>query len=94
MSLNERRLGDRILSALELALDQQHLDVAEHLARALEGTLTRFGGPSAVEHRQLPAGMVTAFERLEALRRTTLDRSGNGLAVPAAGGAGEGGQGK
>ena len=67
---NERRLGDRILSALDLALDQGHLDVAEHLVRALEDTLTRFGGPNAVEHRDLSAGMVHAFEKLEKLRRS------------------------
>lgn len=69
MTLNERRLGDRILAALELALEQKHLDVAEHLARALEETLTRFGGPDAVDHRELSAGMLQAFDRLEALRR-------------------------
>ncbi|PWC33788.1 hypothetical protein [Azospirillum sp. TSO35-2] len=70
MTLNERRLGDRILAALELALEQKHLEVAEHLARALEETLTRFGGPDAVDHRELSAGMVQAFERLESLRRS------------------------
>ncbi|CAO3429946.1 hypothetical protein [Azospirillum doebereinerae] len=69
MVLNERRLGDRILSALEMALEQEHLDVAEHLALALEATLTRFGGPGAVDHRELSRAMVEAFERLEALRR-------------------------
>ncbi|MBK1837728.1 hypothetical protein JHL17_09905 [Azospirillum sp. YIM B02556] len=69
MSSNERRLGDRILAALELALEQKHLDVAEHLARALEETLTRFGGPDAVDHRELSAGMLQAFAALEDLRR-------------------------
>jgi len=69
MISNERRLGDRILSALELALVQKHLDVAEHLARALEETLTRFGGPDAIDHRELSAGMVLAFEKLDELRR-------------------------
>ncbi|MBP2299558.1 hypothetical protein [Azospirillum picis] len=69
MDGNERRLGDRILGALELALEQKHLDVAEHLARALEETLTRFGGSDAVDHRRLSSGMVQAFERLDALRR-------------------------
>ncbi|CAO3354244.1 hypothetical protein [Azospirillum melinis] len=69
MTLNDRRLGDRILAALELALEQEHLDVAEHLARALEETLTRFGGPDAVDHRELSAGMLQAFDRLDGLRR-------------------------
>ena len=70
MITDERRLGDRILSALDLALDQGHLDVAEYLARALEETLTRFGGPDAVDHRDLSSGMVQAFEKLDILRRT------------------------
>lgn len=69
MTSNDRRLGDRILAALELALEQKHLDIAEHLALALEETLTRFGGPNAVDNRELSAGMIQAFDRLESLRR-------------------------
>lgn len=65
---NDRRLGDRILHALDLALEQHDLDVAEHLALALELTLTRFGGPDAVEKRPPPAALDSAFERLTALR--------------------------
>lgn len=67
----DRRLGDRILAALHLALDQQALEVAEHLALALELTLTRFGGPVAVEKRDVPEGLGDAFARLDALRRST-----------------------
>ncbi|WP_029008451.1 hypothetical protein [Azospirillum halopraeferens] len=66
--LDERRLGDRILHALELALEQEELEVCEHLARALEESLTRFGGPGRSDRRDLPPGMVDAFERLERLR--------------------------
>lgn len=69
MISNDRRLGDRILAALEMALEQRHLEVAEHLARALEETLTRFGGPDAVDHRQVSAGLLLAFDRLDELRR-------------------------
>lgn len=69
MELQERRLGDRILHALDLALEQKHLDVAEHLAQALEAALTRFGGAGAVDHRTFTEAMALAFERLEALRR-------------------------
>ncbi|MGQ9365211.1 hypothetical protein [Azospirillum sp. ST 5-10] len=65
---DERRLGDRILHALELALDEEDLEVSEHLARALEETLTRFGGAGRTERRGLPAGMLDAFERLDRLR--------------------------
>lgn len=65
---NDRRLGDRILHALDLALEQHDLEVAEHLALALELTLTRFGGRDAVEKRPPPASLDSAFERLMALR--------------------------
>ena len=65
---DERRLGDRILHALELALDQEDLDVCEHLARALEEVLTRFGGPGRTEKRDLPPAMLDAFDRLDRLR--------------------------
>jgi len=64
----ERRLGDRILFALELALEQDDLVVAELLLHALDVTLSRFGGPGAVEHRDLTERWVAAFERLGALR--------------------------
>lgn len=66
---NDRRLGDRILFALELALDQREIQIAEMLARALELALTRFGGPNVVEKRPAPQGLDEAFERLERLRR-------------------------
>ena len=69
MSTEERRLGDRILNALNLALDQKDLEVAEHLARALELALTRFGGEGASENRDLSESMLAAFERLDGLRR-------------------------
>jgi hypothetical protein len=65
----ERRLGDRVLWALELALDQEDLEVAEPLERAFEAAMTRFGGPDAVENRDIPAGMARAYERLDDLRR-------------------------
>ncbi|MEI6985811.1 MAG: hypothetical protein WCK65_06770 [Rhodospirillaceae bacterium] len=68
-SAAERRLGDRILAVLHLALDQDDLDVAAHLERAFEAAMTRFGGPDAVENRDVPDGMAQAYERLDALRR-------------------------
>lgn len=72
MGVDERRLGDRILNALELALEQENLEVAELLARALEETLTAFGGPGAIDRRELPDSMLAAFEGLDHLRRRTL----------------------
>jgi len=65
---NDRRLGDRILHALDLALEQEELDIAEQLASALELSLTRYGGPIAQEKRIPPDGLDAAFARLEALR--------------------------
>ncbi len=65
----ERRLGDRVLGALNLALDQDNLEVAEHLVLAFESAMTRFGGPGAVEQRDVPAAMASTYLRLEELRR-------------------------
>ena len=69
---DERRLGDRILHALELALDQRNLDVCELLCKALETALTGFGGEGAVDKRPVPESILTAFERLDRLRHETL----------------------
>lgn len=67
--MEERRLCDRVLRALELALDQDDLEIAEHLARALELSLTRFGGEGKVEQRDLPMAAASAFDRLDELKR-------------------------
>lgn len=72
MGAEERRLSDRILSALELAIDQEDLGVAEHLAKALEEALTRFGGPGVPDRRELPDDMLVVLDRLDHLRRRTL----------------------
>ena len=69
VELSERRLGDRIIFALELAVEQNELSVAEHLRRALEEAMTRFGGPGMTEKRDLPERMIAALEGLDALRR-------------------------
>lgn len=70
--MEERRLCDRVLHALELALDQEALEIAEHLARALELSLTRFGGEGKVDQRDLPMAAAVAFGRLDALKRRLL----------------------
>ncbi|MDZ5648903.1 MULTISPECIES: hypothetical protein [unclassified Nitrospirillum] len=69
MEKDERRLGDRILSALELALEHGNLTVAEPLAQALELCMTAFGGPDAVDHRGVPTRLLQALDRLDSLRR-------------------------
>ncbi|CAK0739850.1 hypothetical protein WCLP8_1100002 [uncultured Gammaproteobacteria bacterium] len=71
----ERRLGDRVLYALELALVQKELEVSELLARSLETVLTRFGGLNATDHRDIPDNVLQAFDRLKALRE---ERMGKG----------------
>ncbi|WP_049974597.1 hypothetical protein [Azospirillum sp. B4] len=68
MEWDERRLGDRILSALELAVEQGNLTVAEPLAQALELSMTGFGGPEAVDHRGVPVRLMEALDRLDRLR--------------------------
>jgi len=69
---DERRLGDRIVYALELALDQGDLEISELLGKALETALTRFGGPGAVDKRDVPEAILTAFDRLDRLRHAKL----------------------
>jgi hypothetical protein len=68
MERDERRLGDRILMALELAVEQGNLTVAEPLAQALELSVTSFGGPDAVDHRGVPVRLLEALDRLDSLR--------------------------
>ncbi len=64
------RLSDRILSALNLALDQQDTDIAETLARALERAMTRnTGGAEFGERRTHAPDIEAALERLETLKR-------------------------
>ena len=63
------RLSDRILEALNLALDQDDLKISEHLTQALELAMTRnTGGGDFVERRDYPAEMADAMDRLYALR--------------------------
>lgn len=64
-----QRLSDKILPALNLALEQKDLSIAELLNRALEQALTRgAGGKDFVERREFTAEVEKALETLEALR--------------------------
>lgn len=64
------RLSDRILFALELALEQDDLPIAEALARALEMAMTRnTGGGEFVERRDYPPAMEAAMDKLSVLRQ-------------------------
>lgn len=72
MNSNEKesiRLSDRILSALELALEQGDIEIAEQLARAIDLAMTRSaGGGEFVERRDYPAEMEDALKKLAELR--------------------------
>lgn len=69
MSREQIRLSDRILSALELALVQDDLKIAELLTRALEQSMTRnTGGGEFVERRDYPPEIESAMSKLYELR--------------------------
>lgn len=64
-SINELRLSDRILFALDLALNQNDVRVAETLSKALEMSMTRnTGGGAFVERRDYPPEIENALDRL------------------------------
>jgi hypothetical protein len=63
------RLSDRILSALELALEQDDVKIAELLTRAMELAMTRnTGGGEFIERRDYPPEIEKAMDKLYALR--------------------------
>lgn len=63
------RLSDRILSALELALEQGDLKISELLTRALEQSMTRnTGGGEFIERRDYPPEIERAMDKLYDLR--------------------------
>lgn len=63
------RLSDRILSALQLSLEQDDLKISETLTKALEMAMTRnTGGGEFVERRDYPPEIEEAMDKLYALR--------------------------
>lgn len=63
------RLSDRILSALDLALDQKDFKIAETLTRALDLAMTRnTGGGEFIERRDYPAEIEKVMDRYYDLR--------------------------
>lgn len=65
----EMRLGALILPALNLAIKQKDIAIAEMLARALEAAMTRkAGGAGFVERRNYPEGVLMAFQKLDELK--------------------------
>jgi len=63
------RLSDRILSALQLSLEQEDLKISELLTRALELSMTRnTGGGEFIERRDYPPEIEKAMDMLNDLR--------------------------
>lgn len=68
--LNKQRLSDRVLYALNLALEQEDVKTAEALAKALDLAMTRnSGGGEFVERRDYPKYIEDSLFRLSELRR-------------------------
>lgn len=67
-----RRLSDKILAAFNQACEQKQVDTAEHLLRALELSLTRYGGQNKSDNRSQLGPVVEAFGKLETLRQKQL----------------------
>lgn len=72
MSDTLRRLSDKILAAFNQACEQKQVDTAEHLLRALELSLTRYGGQNNSDKRSQLGPVVEAFGKLETLRQKQL----------------------
>jgi len=67
------RLSDRIISALDLSLEQGDLHISEKLYQALEMSMTRnAGGGEFIERRDYPAPVRDAAEKLSQLRNNIL----------------------
>ncbi len=71
VEINENyvRLSDRILYALERALDQEDAEIAEDLLKVLEKSMTRnTGGGEFIERRDYPKEVEAAFSRFEKIK--------------------------
>lgn len=64
------RLSDRILFALEMALEQEDVELGEALAKALELSMTRnTGGGEFIERRDYPPAIEAALDKLDAIKK-------------------------
>lgn len=67
--LNKLRLSDSLLQALEQALEQDDVAIAEMLVSPLELAMTRnAGGQDFVERRDYPERLSNALEKLDKLK--------------------------
>lgn len=63
------RLSDRILFALEMAIDQDDIAISNLLVKALDMSMTRnTGGGEFIERRDYPPEIERAMERLGELK--------------------------
>jgi hypothetical protein len=68
---SERRIGNVLLAALNMACDQKDLEVARMVHRALELVMTRSAGADNIERRDgMAADVRDAYERLRNLEHT------------------------
>lgn len=66
------RLSDRILYALELAIEQEDISISEALVRALELAMTRnTGGGEFVERRDYPPEIREAMDKLREVKKNS-----------------------
>ena len=69
MSLEYKRLSDRILFALELAVEQDDVTIADDLVHAMEKSITRAaGGKDFTERRELAPEYDTVLSQYEELK--------------------------
>ena len=69
MTIEYKRLSDRVLFALELAIEQGDLPIAETLMTALEKSVTRkAGGAGFTERRDLSPEYQVALDQFDALK--------------------------
>lgn len=65
------RLSDRVLYALELALEQKDVELSELLVRALELAMTRnTGGGEFIERRDYPPEIEAAMDALADIKKS------------------------
>jgi len=67
---NKDRLSDRIIFAIELALEQQDIELSESLNKALELAMTRnTGGGEFIERRDYPKEIEKMIAQLRELKK-------------------------
>lgn len=68
--LRKDRLSDRILYALQLAIKQEDIKIADGLAKILEMSMTRnTGGGEFIERRDYPSPIEKALDKLDDLKK-------------------------